>query len=85
MLWDVNKGQLASSISTGSSVYALATHDAGNLIATCSSQKSVQLFDPGFGKHHVMTLSGHTDRVRCLLMSENGRWVSTSFLLRNNL
>ena len=69
---------MKGSINCGASVCSIATNDAGTLIATALTGKTVKLFDPRMPKNKegVMQLTGHTGRVRSVLMSQDSRSVS---------
>lgn len=56
------------------SIYTLATHAAGHLIAAGSPERVVRIWDPRSGKK-ASKLVGHTDNIRALLLSEDGRYV----------
>lgn len=58
-----------------SSIYAIATNAPGTLLASGSPEKVIRLWDPRSGER-VGKLTGHTDNIRALLMSEDGKYVS---------
>jgi len=90
-VWDLGEGRrvaksmwgvpLASEAATlnmvdqnATSVYALATTPSGNLIASGYPNGTIRLWDPRTGKK-VGKLVGHSDTVRSLLCSQDGRWI----------
>lgn len=64
-----------SDSSPKTSIYALATNVHGNILATGSPEKVVRLWDPKSGKR-ITKLTGHTDNIRALLISDDGQFVS---------
>ncbi|EPX74958.1 WDR48 family WD repeat protein [Schizosaccharomyces octosporus yFS286] len=85
IVWDYNVGQEAMrfeqppncSISVGprSGVYSLAANN--NIIANGGIQKDIQLWDC-ISKKRITDLIGHTDTVRDILISEDGRTILTA-------
>lgn len=61
------------------SIYALAVNPAGSILASGSPEKVVRLWDPKSGKR-ISKLTGHTDNIRALLISEDGQYVKFIFL-----
>jgi WD40 repeat protein len=57
-----------------SSVYALAADPFGHCIASGSPERVVRLWDPRSGKR-TAKLVGHTDNIRCILVSDDARYV----------
>ena len=68
---------LKGHISTESSIYRLASDASGSLLAATTSSKTIQIFDPNSNKQ-IMSLSGHSDMVRCVTVSDDGKWVRFS-------
>ncbi|KAJ3102206.1 hypothetical protein HDU97_000703 [Phlyctochytrium planicorne] len=66
--------QLCHDSSPSASIYALATNSNGGVIVSGSPEKVVKVWDPRSGKREIR-LTGHTDNIRSLLVSEDGRWV----------
>ncbi|KAJ3189032.1 hypothetical protein HK101_009000 [Irineochytrium annulatum] len=56
------------------SIYALAANPAGNVLVSGSPEKVVKVWDPRSGKREIR-LTGHTDNIRSVLVSDDGRWV----------
>ncbi|KAF8321362.1 hypothetical protein DL93DRAFT_2093982 [Clavulina sp. PMI_390] len=92
-LWDINRSSSSTSANASaqtapittltlgeasqkSSVYALAVDETGNLLASGSPERVVRLWDPRAGKK-VGKLVGHTDNIRSVLVSADGRYVLT--------
>ena len=82
ILWDVNgKGEIqkikAGEDSEGpkGSVYTLAT--GGGFIASGGPEKVVRIWDPNSGKR-IAKFVGHTDNVRSILLSDDGRTMLTA-------
>lgn len=86
-LWDLNRERQDPIITlsppeesnTKASVYSIATDAAGSFIASGSPEKVIRLWDPRSGKR-TGKLVGHTDNIRNILISEDGRYVSDKFL-----
>lgn len=53
----------------------MAVNPAGTLLASGSPEKVVRLWDPRTGKR-ISKLTGHTDNIRALLISDDGQYVS---------
>lgn len=60
--------------SAKASVYALATHPTGHVIAAGSPERVIRIWDPRSGQR-ISKLVGHTDNIRALLLSEDGKYV----------
>ncbi|KAK1227165.1 hypothetical protein PQX77_009799 [Marasmius sp. AFHP31] len=85
-LWDISHGS-SNPIATlqppdaakdpKSSVYALAADPLGNIIASGSPERIVRLWDPRSGKG-TGKLVGHTDNIRAILVSDDGRYLLTA-------
>ncbi|KAI0074894.1 WD40 repeat-like protein [Panus rudis PR-1116 ss-1] len=58
------------------SIYALATDPLGSIIVSGSPERVVRMWDPRAGKR-VGKLVGHTDNIRAILLSEDGRYMLT--------
>ncbi|KAI8974896.1 WD40-repeat-containing domain protein [Pilobolus umbonatus] len=56
------------------SIYSIATNPSGSMIASGSPEKVVRLWDPRSGKR-ISKLTGHTDNIRALLMSDDGHYI----------
>jgi WD repeat-containing protein 48 len=56
------------------SIYALACDPAGLLLASGSPERVVRLWDARSGKR-TAKLVGHTDNIRSLVLSDDGRWL----------
>ncbi|KAG2236102.1 hypothetical protein INT48_006118 [Thamnidium elegans] len=63
-----------NNISSKCSIYALAVNPTGTLLASGSPEKVVRLWDPRSGKR-ISKLTGHTDNIRALLISDDGQYV----------
>ena len=82
ILWDVNgKGEIQK-IKVGEdsegpkgSVYALGT--GGGILASGGPEKVVRIWDPNSGKR-ITKFVGHTDNVRSILLSDDGRIMLTA-------
>ncbi|KAF9269053.1 WD40 repeat-like protein [Marasmius fiardii PR-910] len=59
------------------SVYALAADSRGHVIASGSPERIVRLWDPRSGKG-TGKLVGHTDNIRAILISDDGRYLLTA-------
>jgi WD repeat-containing protein 48 len=72
------------------SIYAVATDPAGTIIAAGGPERVVRIWDPripggsggsGGGEPRCLSaLRGHTDNVRAVLVSEDGRYVSVTLV-----
>jgi WD40 repeat protein len=67
---------LFSDDSPSASIYSLAVNETGSVIAAGTPQKFIRVFDPRSKNAQVQRLLGHTDTVRDLLVSQDGRWVA---------
>jgi WD repeat-containing protein 48 len=56
------------------SIYALATDAAGTFVASGGPERVVRTWDPRSGKR-TGKLVGHTDNIRSILISDDGRYV----------
>jgi WD repeat-containing protein 48 len=56
------------------SIYALACDPAGLLLASGSPERVVRLWDARSGRR-TAKLVGHTDNIRSLILSDDGRWL----------
>lgn len=85
-LWDLNRASstgpeplitLKPPDSTGSksSVYAIAVDPAGSVIASGTPERVIRTWDPRSGKR-TAKLVGHTDNIRAILISEDGKYAS---------
>ncbi|WWD18801.1 hypothetical protein CI109_103256 [Kwoniella shandongensis] len=59
------------------SVYALGVDPAGHVLAAGTPERVVRLWDPRAGDKSVGKLIGHSDCVRSILFSEDGRYMLT--------
>jgi WD repeat-containing protein 48 len=86
-LWDLNRASptgsdplivLKSPDSTGSkaSVYAIAVDSGGTVIASGTPERVIRTWDPRSGKR-TAKLVGHTDNIRAMLISADGKYAST--------
>ncbi|GAA5958591.1 hypothetical protein JCM21900_003989 [Sporobolomyces salmonicolor] len=76
-LWDVGEGRTQPLIelpSPPASVYSLGTTPSGSLIGAGTPERVVRFWDPRSRKQ-VSRLGGHTDNIRAVLISEEGKWV----------
>ena len=62
--------------STTTSIYSLSTTQSGSLIAVGSTDPIIRCWDPRTPDRQVCQLSGHSDVVRALQLSGDGKWVS---------
>lgn len=69
-----------NNISSKCSIYALAVNPTGTLLASGSPEKVVRLWDPRSGKR-ISKLTGHTDNIRALLISDDGQYVSIIYFI----
>ena len=93
-LWDLNRASpagsnplitLKSPDSTGSksSVYAVAVDPAGSVVASGTPERVIRTWDPRSGKR-TSKLVGHTDNIRAILISEDGKYVSCFASIRKH-
>ena len=79
--WDVGEGRdLAARIvhhdsQPSGSVYCLASNSFGTTVVSGSPDKIVKIHDPRTSDGNVARLTGHSDLVRAVLVSEDGRIV----------
>ncbi|WVR06650.1 hypothetical protein IAU60_003682 [Kwoniella sp. DSM 27419] len=59
------------------SVYSLGVDNAGQVLAAGTPERVVRLWDPRAGDRSIGKLIGHTDCVRSILLSEDGRYMLT--------
>ncbi|ORX90173.1 hypothetical protein K493DRAFT_410036 [Basidiobolus meristosporus CBS 931.73] len=82
-IWDIDEGRSGSDGSYApivtlpeaspiASVYALACNRYGSILASGSPEKVVRVWDPRSGKK-ITKLTGHTDNIRALLISDDGQ------------
>lgn len=81
-LWDIRETRQTPLVdlaepSPRSSVYALAVNPAGNVLAAGSPERVVRVWDPRAGSgssgSRIAKLVGHTDNIRAVLVSDDGR------------
>lgn len=85
-LWDINHPTTTSTplltlnhaevTKEKSSIYSLATCPSGNVVAAGSPERVIRVWDPRAGGRRICKLVGHTDNIRALLVSEDGKFVS---------
>uniref|UniRef100_V5E642 Uncharacterized protein n=2 Tax=Kalmanozyma brasiliensis (strain GHG001) TaxID=1365824 RepID=V5E642_KALBG len=78
-LWDIREARAAPMLelddkAVKTSVYALSVNPSGSVIAAGSPEQHVKVWDPRSGKK-CAELVGHTDNVRTVLVSEDGRFL----------
>lgn len=78
-LWDIREARAAPMLelddkAVKTSVYALSVNPSGSVIAVGSPEQHVKVWDPRSGKKSA-ELVGHTDNVRAVLVSEDGRFL----------
>ncbi|KAI8326482.1 hypothetical protein GQ54DRAFT_307477 [Martensiomyces pterosporus] len=83
-LWDIGQGRKGSGpifalqefgdASVSSSVYTLACNYQGSLVVSGSPEKPIRVWDTRAGRQ-VTTLSGHTDHIRAVLLSQDSELV----------
>ena len=61
---------------SATSIYSLSTTQSGSLIAVGSTDPIIRCWDPRTPDRQVCQLSGHSDVVRALQLSPDGKWVS---------
>lgn len=76
-LWDIKELRDFPTLTIPSSevkasVYALSINPSGTVIAAGTPEKVVKVFDPRSGKN-ISNLIGHTDNIRSVLVSDDGR------------
>ena len=89
-LWDLNRTSPTGSDplitlkspdggGSKSSVYAIAVDPAGSVIASGTPERVIRTWDPRSGKR-TAKLVGHTDNIRAILISADGKYASFSCL-----
>jgi WD repeat-containing protein 48 len=78
-LWDIRETREDPIISLPASevmasVYALSTNAAGTVLAGGTPERVVRTWDPRSGKR-IASLIGHTDNIRSLVVSDDGRYL----------
>ncbi|MBW0484425.1 hypothetical protein O181_024140 [Austropuccinia psidii MF-1] len=79
-IWDLNqirkfpKFKILLDHQINSSIYSVATNPIGSILAIGSPSKSIKLFDPR-QNFQISNLVGHSDNVRSILISHDGRLV----------
>ncbi|KAI8639396.1 WD40-repeat-containing domain protein [Parasitella parasitica] len=78
-IWDIEKSEAALTIDAGpASHFTDGSNESTGMyqiiIASGSPEKVVRLWDPKSGKR-ISKLTGHTDNIRALLISEDGQYV----------
>ncbi|UZJ57017.1 hypothetical protein CBS101457_006337 [Exobasidium rhododendri] len=76
-VWDIQEMRTSPVVTIAdphlrTSIYGLSVNARGNIIAAASSEKTIQIFDPRSG-HQISQLVGHTDNVRSVVLSQDGR------------
>ncbi|KAK9722920.1 hypothetical protein K7432_002305 [Basidiobolus ranarum] len=83
-IWDIDEGRFNQDdgncspiltlpeASDTASIYALACNRYGTILASGSPEKVVRVWDPRSGKR-ITKLTGHTDNIRSLLISDDGQ------------
>jgi len=79
LFWDIVEGRAhpiftSDDSLTQASIYSMATNTEGNILVTGSPERIVRIWDTRQGKQ-VLKLTGHSDNVRALIVSEDGKWV----------
>lgn len=82
-LWDLSNKRQEPTVTfappdagnTKASIYALGTDASGSLVASGGPEKVVRLWDPRSGQR-TGKLVGHTDNIRSIVISDDGRYVS---------
>jgi WD40 repeat protein len=57
------------------SIYSIAIDPAGHVLAAGSPERAIRTWDPRTGKKLTGKLVGHTDNIRSMLVSDDGRMV----------
>ncbi|KAJ3122618.1 hypothetical protein HK098_002704 [Nowakowskiella sp. JEL0407] len=65
--------EIMSESAENSSIYALACNPSGSIMLSGSPEKFIRGWDVRTGKQ-IYRLGGHTDNIRALLVSEDGKW-----------
>ncbi|KAK4699804.1 WD repeat-containing protein 48, partial [Phenoliferia sp. Uapishka_3] len=76
-LWDLTEGRSSPALELPSppgSIYSLSATPSGSLLAVGTPERVVRVYDPN-SRRQVSRLGGHTDNVRAVLLSEDGKWV----------
>lgn len=63
------------------SIYALTTDPYGSVIASGSPERVIRMWDPRSGKR-IAKLVGHTDNIRAILISDDGKYVGCSLYVQ---
>ena len=71
-LWDVNTGQLLSTLRDVGNTLAVAFAPDGSRLAWTNEDGSIKLWDPPRGEL-VRTIRGEADQLRCLAFTPDGR------------
>ncbi|KAK4684516.1 WD repeat-containing protein 48, partial [Tremellales sp. Uapishka_1] len=76
---DMDKDSSDGSVSEGErgSVYALGVDPAGRILAAGTPERVVRLWDPRVGDKSMGKLVGHSDCVRSIVVSDDGRYMLT--------
>ncbi|KAL8278770.1 hypothetical protein RQP46_008839 [Phenoliferia psychrophenolica] len=76
-LWDLTEGRSTPALelpSPPASIYSLAATPSGSLLAVGTPERVIRVYDPS-SRRQVSRLGGHTDNVRAVLLSDDGKWV----------
>ncbi|KXS19961.1 WD40 repeat-like protein [Gonapodya prolifera JEL478] len=76
-LWGVNLYNEGATVVMGepqASVYAVGTNKVGSILVSGSTEGYVRCWDPRVPRRTVKMV-GHTDNVRAVVVSEDGKWV----------
>ncbi|KAJ3338098.1 hypothetical protein HDU93_009969 [Gonapodya sp. JEL0774] len=76
-LWGVNLYNEGATVVMGepqASVYAVGTNKVGSVLVSGSTEGYVRCWDPRVPRRTVKMV-GHTDNIRAVVVSEDGRWV----------
>jgi WD repeat-containing protein 48 len=92
LAWDINSPRPDSPLTKlafpesplqggGGGVYSLATNSEGTLVAAGTPEKVVRIWDPRVGGSadgvdSISKLVGHSDNIRSICLSDDGRYVS---------